>query len=187
MRLTQTLPSRPARRPRRGVSIVEAAFVLPIFVLFLFGIFEYCRYLMTVQVVHNAARDAARWGVVRGSTPEADIYTVTSVRRPWEPAANPARPMYDVPFLQARFVTQTVGVERNISNMQVRVFTADAATLYTDPPVIQPKANTTTWNAGTFSERLAVQVVGDFVLLTPNLIFMNSTAVQITALAGLEG
>jgi hypothetical protein len=95
--------------------------------------------------------------------------------------------MYDVPFLQARFVTQTVGVERNISNMQVRVFTADAATLYTDPPVIQPKANTTTWNAGTFSERLAVQVVGDFVLLTPNLIFMNSTAVQITALAGLEG
>jgi hypothetical protein len=44
--------------------VVELAIVCPIFFLFLFGILEYGRYVMTLQIVINAAREGARYAVV---------------------------------------------------------------------------------------------------------------------------
>ncbi|MBY0231344.1 MAG: pilus assembly protein [Gemmataceae bacterium] len=62
-------------RKRRGATIVEAAFVLPIAVLFLFGLFEYCRFVFLVQVAENAAREGARYAVTgtADGTTKADI------------------------------------------------------------------------------------------------------------------
>jgi hypothetical protein len=52
----------PTPRPRRrAATLVEMAFVLSIALLFLFGIFEYARYLYLQQVVTNAALDGARY------------------------------------------------------------------------------------------------------------------------------
>jgi Flp pilus assembly protein TadG len=48
---------------RRGATAVEAALVLPMVFLFLFGIFEYGRYVMTLQVMTNAAREGARYAL----------------------------------------------------------------------------------------------------------------------------
>jgi Flp pilus assembly protein TadG len=56
------------RRDRRGTSVVETAFVLPIFFLFLMGIFEYGQYEMVRQVVDNASRAGARYAVVNTAT-----------------------------------------------------------------------------------------------------------------------
>ena len=55
-----------ARHPtrRRGSTAVEFALVSTVFFLFLFGIFEYCRYLVLLQGCANAARDAARFASV---------------------------------------------------------------------------------------------------------------------------
>ena len=53
-----------ARRRRGGVTIVEAALLLSIFLLFLFGVFEYARLLMLLQVGTNAARSGARHATV---------------------------------------------------------------------------------------------------------------------------
>jgi Flp pilus assembly protein TadG len=39
--------------------LVEAALVLPVVLLFLMGIIEYARYLMTVQLLNNAAQAGA--------------------------------------------------------------------------------------------------------------------------------
>src|SRR5215212_6496271 len=54
------------RQGRRwlAASTVEFAVVAPIFFLILFGIYEYSRYLFTVQLVNNAAREGARYAVV---------------------------------------------------------------------------------------------------------------------------
>ena len=49
---------------RSGATTVEVSVVLSVFLLFLFGIFEYCRYLMMIQITTNAARDGARYAVV---------------------------------------------------------------------------------------------------------------------------
>lgn len=188
MRSARTAP--PALGPsarRRGAAIVEMAFVLPVFLMFVFGIFEYGRFLMMHQVLHNAARDAARWAVVRSAAPEGAIFTVdTGARLAFEAPVDPTRPMYNVPFIEARLYSQTVGVERNLTNMRVRVYVTDPTTLYTDPPQIKPKVGTTAWNQGGFSERLAVQVVGKYSMFTPGILVFGSTDVNIIAMMGIE-
>jgi Flp pilus assembly protein TadG len=50
-----------APRPRRAVTLVETAFVLSIALLFLFGLFEYARFVHMQQVCYNAALDGARF------------------------------------------------------------------------------------------------------------------------------
>ncbi|MCX7700921.1 MAG: pilus assembly protein, partial [Gemmataceae bacterium] len=70
MKLRPTNP-----RSRRGATLVETALVISIFLMFLFGIFEYGRFVMTRQLMENAAREGARWAI-------ANTYngTVTQVR-----------------------------------------------------------------------------------------------------------
>jgi len=74
--------------PRRGAATVETALVLPICLLFLFGILEYGRYIMVLQVTTNAAREGAHYalshtqpvtiqGVTRGNA-TADVVNVTT-------------------------------------------------------------------------------------------------------------
>ncbi|MCS7045890.1 MAG: pilus assembly protein, partial [Gemmataceae bacterium] len=53
---------------RTGAYVVEFAFVAAILVLFLFGVFEYCRYLFVKQVIHASAREGARYAVVNTTT-----------------------------------------------------------------------------------------------------------------------
>ncbi len=55
------------QRRRRGAIIVEMAFILPFFLLFLLGIMDYSRYVMLLQLVNNAAREGARYAVTHTS------------------------------------------------------------------------------------------------------------------------
>ena len=64
------------RQSRRAATIVETAFVISIALLFLFGIFEYCRFVFLLQVCENAAREGARYAVAR----TADGTTATDVQ-----------------------------------------------------------------------------------------------------------
>lgn len=48
---------------RRGGAVVEAAMVLPLVILFLMGILEYGRYVMTLQVLTNAAREGVHYAL----------------------------------------------------------------------------------------------------------------------------
>jgi Flp pilus assembly protein TadG len=52
------------RRRRPGITAVEFAMVAPVFFLIMLGIFEYSRLLFTWQLLHNAAREGARYAVV---------------------------------------------------------------------------------------------------------------------------
>jgi Flp pilus assembly protein TadG len=51
-------------RQRSGAALVETAAVVVIFLMVLFGVFEYCRMMFTRQLVDNAAREGARFAVV---------------------------------------------------------------------------------------------------------------------------
>lgn len=64
--------TRPARR--RAATVVESAFVIGLALMFLFAVFEYGRYVMTLQVVENAAREGARMALAHtNDKTEADI------------------------------------------------------------------------------------------------------------------
>ena len=51
----------------RGQTLVEFALVAPIFLLILFSIIDFGRYVYYVQVLNNAAREGARYAIVHGS------------------------------------------------------------------------------------------------------------------------
>ena len=57
-----------SRLRRRGAVTVEMALVLPIFTMLVFGIIEFGRGFMIMQLVTNAAREGCRRGIIDGST-----------------------------------------------------------------------------------------------------------------------
>ncbi len=59
LRRTQTC----SKRRRRAAATIEAVFTLPLVLMFLMGILEYGRYVMTQQVLTNAAREGARYAL----------------------------------------------------------------------------------------------------------------------------
>lgn len=56
------------RQGRRGTVTVEMALVLPIFTMLVFGIIEFGRGFMIMQLVTNAAREGCRKAIIDGST-----------------------------------------------------------------------------------------------------------------------
>jgi Flp pilus assembly protein TadG len=62
------MTNRTARDVRTGATVVESAFVLSLALLFILGIFEYCRYLFVLQLAENAVREGARYAVVNTQT-----------------------------------------------------------------------------------------------------------------------
>jgi len=54
-----------------GTILIEAAFILPLFLLLCAAIFEFGKVLMVKQVITNAAREATRMAVVRLDDAEA--------------------------------------------------------------------------------------------------------------------
>ncbi len=76
MRLSTQSP----RQPRRAATIVESAFVLSIALLFLFGIFEYARFVYLNQVMYNAATMGARYAAAHtgDGTTTAQVKTVVT-------------------------------------------------------------------------------------------------------------
>jgi Flp pilus assembly protein TadG len=73
---------RPAQPRSRGVTTVEMASVLSVLILFLFGVFEYGRYVMIENVLINAVRDGCRYALVhcQDVTAVADTQAVVRAR-----------------------------------------------------------------------------------------------------------
>ena len=60
-------------RERRGQAMVEFALVMPILLLLVFGVTEFSRAFMTLNVITSAAREGCRLAVVTG--PDATAVT----------------------------------------------------------------------------------------------------------------
>jgi len=65
------------RQRRRGAAMVEMAFILPIFIMMVFGVIEFGRAMMISQLVTNSARDGARLAIIDGSTNQSVTTAVT--------------------------------------------------------------------------------------------------------------
>lgn len=64
-------------KTRAGAAAVEFALVVPIFLLFIFGIIEFGRAFMVQQILVNASREGARQAVLEGATSAGVISTVS--------------------------------------------------------------------------------------------------------------
>jgi Flp pilus assembly protein TadG len=59
---------------RSGAALVEAAFVVPVILLLLYGVFCGAIMVITVDQVDTAAREGARWASVRGAMYQFDSH-----------------------------------------------------------------------------------------------------------------
>jgi hypothetical protein len=66
-------------RSHRGVAIVEAAFVTPVFFALILGIFEGGLYMKDYLSMSNAVRAGARSASASGANGQADLYTVIDI------------------------------------------------------------------------------------------------------------
>ena len=62
------MPATQRRAPNLGSTLVEFAVVLTVTFMFLFGIMDFARALYAYHFVGNAAREGARYAIVRGAT-----------------------------------------------------------------------------------------------------------------------
>lgn len=172
-------------RRRRGMTIVESALVLGIFMALLFGIFEYCRFLFMLHVANNAARDGSRYAVVNVSKPtnfDTTDYT------------DPSGTVY--PSIQKYTTTKMAGLDKQLGGYAVAVFACDPAGLSAAPPVVRPKTPAAGWNNAAFTERIAVQITGTYTPVTPLSIsngrttialFPSTIPLTVTSIMGSEG
>jgi Flp pilus assembly protein TadG len=197
---TRLAPPRPCRFAgprggRRGVTIVEAALVLSVFLMLLFGIFEYCRFLLVLHVTNNATREGARYASVHLNKPptfDSQNYT------------DPSGKVF--PSVRQYTKDRMGGMWRNIEGFRVAVFAADQAGLSQTPPVIRPKPRPGTppgvypdpwnpndpravpWNSAPFPERIVVYINGTYRPILPTLLMMpSSIPINVYALTGGEG
>lgn len=169
-------------RTRRGAAIVEVALLLTPFFLFLFGIFEYSRYLMVLHVTTNSARDGARLASVKVTDSTVTGTTVTS--SPYSSSA----PAYNVATITNHVLARMGGLNSQITGFTVRVFPCNTNNLYNDPPTFTPKSGSTGWNNAGFGERIAVRITGTYQPILPSFLMLQTNVpIDITVTMGSEG
>jgi Flp pilus assembly protein TadG len=190
------LTNRFRRTRRRGVTIVESTLVLSVFLLFLFGMFEYCRFLLVLHVTNNAAREGARYAVANMDKP-SDFDYVDYTDASGKTFDN----------IQKHTTNRMGGVHtRNVQGFKVACYAVDPVGMNLSPPVVRPKArpgaaagtypdpfNNTDparvpWNTAVFTERIAVTIDGTYRPILPTFLLMpGSISVKTTAITGSEG
>lgn len=170
------LARRHSNRRRPAMTLVESAMVLTIFLMLLFGIFEYGRFLLVLHVTTNAARDGSRYAAVNVSKPST--FNTTDYT---DPAGTTWTNISD-------YTKQRMGGVNNQIGAAVTVFPCDSTKLNQTPPVVQSKASPTTWNSASFTEFIAVQITGTYTPFLPALLKMPTTIpITITGISGSEG
>jgi len=166
----------PMSRRHGGTTIAESALVLSMFMLFMFGIFEYGRFIFLTQVATNAARSGSRYASINIDKP-SNFVTVD----------------FDAstPSIKKYMISQMGGADTMIQGFDVNVFPCDAAKLYLNPPVVEPQTGSPAWNAASFPDRIGVKIVGNYQPVLPSFIFNMTVGsvipLNITACSSSEG
>ncbi len=154
MRQRQKLKER-----RCGAAAVETAMVLPIALLFLFGIMEYGRFVMTEQVLTNAVREGCRYAVTH-----VNSVTLGGVT-------------YGAATSNVTTIISNVSPGVQLSGQTVQVFASDSL-----------GNNVGAWNSAVEGQSICVQITGNYVpLLAKYLYLPTSIPVKVQSVMRVEG
>jgi len=141
---------------RKGATVVETAFVLGSFMLFMIGILEYGRYLFCMHVATNAVASAARYAAVH----TGDGTTLSQV--------------------QTQCTNAMASQNSMITSYTVNVFAAQPGV---SPPTAISGTN---WNDATFGNGICVQITGTYSFLASSLIGISSVPINVSAVTTSE-
>jgi Flp pilus assembly protein TadG len=146
-------------RERRGASVVEGALLLPMVLLFLFGILEYGRYVMTLQVLTNAAREGAHYALTH--TEPVTLEGVT----------------YGNATSDVQQIVNNMSAGQTLTGQTVSVYAADSL-----------GNNIGTWTNAAAGEGICVRISGTYNFVLPQLLRLPSTkTVTIQSVMRSEG
>lgn len=147
---------------RRGATTVEAAVLLPLVLLVLIGILEYGRYVMTLQILTNAAREGAHYALAH--TEPVTIQGTTY-----------GNSTADV----VNQVTRFSGGQK-LAAQTVQVFKTDVN--------LPNLPNLGSWNDAAAGEGICVRISGTYHFIVPSLLYLPSTrTVSIQSVMRSEG
>ncbi len=146
-----TLSGRADKRARRGAALVEAALVLPLVLMFLFGILEYGRYVMMRQVLTNAAREGARYAQIH--TQPVTVNSTTS--------GNATADVTNV-------INKALAGQK-LSGQTVSIYAADSQ-----------GNNVGSWNNAQIGQCVCVEIQGNYPVIVSQLLFMP-VSIPVTA------
>ena len=131
---------------RRGTAAVEAAVVLPMTLLFMLGIFEYGRYVMTLQIMTSAARAGARYAL--SHTSPIVLNGVT----------------YGNATTDVQNVVNTYLAGQSLSSQSVQVFESTTT-----------GQNIGTWTSATAGQSICVQITGNYIPIISKYLYLPSS------------
>ena len=135
-----------SRSKRRGATTVEAAWVLPVVILFLFGIFEYGRYLMFMQIFTNAAREGAHYALAHTDPITIAGTTSGNANSDVTTAVNKAL------------------AGQQLTNQNVQIYASDSL-----------GNNLGTWTSGQAGQSVCVRITGNYPVIVPSLLHLTSS------------
>src|SRR6185369_14781029 len=137
----------------------EAAFVLPLCMLFILGVAEYGRYLLTLHLYNNSAREGARYAVTH--TQPVIISGVT----------------YGNALSDVTNVVNQMLAGQTLSNQSIQVYVSDSL-----------GNSVGNWPSVQAEQSICVQITGDFKTVVPSLLALPSTIpVNVKAVMRAEG
>ena len=145
-------------RKSRGQALVEFAFVLPIFLLMLFGLLDMGRFVYMNSVLSQAAREGARLAAVEAS---------------WIGSADPSCGSFGGPVCPANLAALQADVKAAANRMVTPFATMSNVYLSCDAPANIPSGNWTgstclnNTPGGTIANVVSVRVVLTFTPITP--------------------
>lgn len=148
-----------AKRPRRGASVVEAALVLPIVLLFLMGILEYGRYVMMMQVLTNAAREGAHYALIH-----TEPFTLQGVT-------------YGNATSDVQAIVNNACAGQQLTGQTIQVYKSDVA-----------GNSTGVWTSAASGESVCVKISGTYHFMIPEMLSLpSSKAITAQAIMRSEG
>ena len=133
-------------RLRRGASVIEAAVVLPIVLLFLMGILEYGRYVMMMQVLTNASREGAHYALAH-----TEPFTLQGTTY--------GNATSDVQTIVSKF-----SAGQQLAGQTIQVYESDAA-----------GNNLGVWTGAASGESICVKISGTYHFMIPSMLSLPSS------------
>jgi Flp pilus assembly protein TadG len=139
------------------------AMVLPVFVMMLFGIFEFSRFVFVYTTTTNAVRDGVRHAIVHtgDATTTADIQTVIQ--------------------------NKMGGI--GLVGVTIDVYYADPVALAQNPPVVQKHPSTPDWKQTPHGDKIAIDLAGTYFPTMAQILGLpvGGVNVKVTAFMTSEG
>jgi Flp pilus assembly protein TadG len=153
MKMQRSFRLRTSSTKRRGAAAVEAALVLPVVILFLFGILEYGRYLMFLQIFTNAAREGAHYALAH-----TDPITIAGTT-------------YGNATTDVTAAVTKALAGQHLTSQNIQVYASDSL-----------GNNLGAWTSGEAGQSVCVKITGNYPVILPNLLHLASS-IPVTAQA----